>query len=62
MATEEEVPLIDRTITVRKPNGELAEINRFDFNLAMCCDRGGDRYVQLIDKSWIKANRLTRVA
>lgn len=49
-----EVALIDRTYTVRKPDGELAEVNVFDMNLRVICDA----YVQLADGVWIKARSL----
>jgi hypothetical protein len=54
-----DIPPIERVYDVRLPNGDLAQINRFDLNLALAV--GGDHYVQLTDTSWIKANRLTIV-
>lgn len=53
------VAMIDRTHRVRRQDGTVTEVNRFDFNLAMCC--GGERYVQCVDSSWIQAKRLTLI-
>ena len=46
--------LIDRTYTVRLPNGKKAKVNRFDYNLKYTTDS----YVQLTDGSWNKARSL----
>lgn len=64
-----EVALIDRTCRVRKPNGEVVEVNRFDWNLNICCARGalalGEprpvHYIQCSDNSWMRMDRLTLV-
>lgn len=50
------VPLVERTYKVIKPNGEVTEVNRFDFNLAYCVAR--DRYIQCMDTSWIRVRNL----
>lgn len=51
------VSLIDRTYKVKKPNGEIVEVNRFDMNLTMCAKPKS--WIQCSDTSWIPANRLT---
>ena len=51
------IPLIDRTYKVKRPNGDVAEVNRFDFNLAYCADR--DTYIQCTDTGWIRIRNLT---
>ncbi len=51
------IPLIDRTYKVRKPNGEITQVNRFDMNLTMCAKP--ESWIQCSDNSWISANRLT---
>jgi len=48
---------IDRTYNVTLPNGSADRVNIFDMNLAMCC--GGESYIQLESKAWIKAKALT---
>lgn len=57
MAAEE---IIRATYKVRKPNGEVVEVNRFDLNLAYCGDR--NRYIQCSDTSWVRVSDLTIVA
>ena len=51
------VPTIQQTALVKRPNGEVVEINRFDFNIAFAA--GTDRYVQCEDQSWIRVGNLT---
>lgn len=51
------IPLIDRTYKVCKPNGEITEVNRFDMNLTLCVSP--ESWIQCTDKSWLSANRLT---
>lgn len=50
------VPLVQRTYKVAKPNGEVSEVNRFDFNLA--CSVAPNDYIQCSDTSWIRARYL----
>ena len=50
------VALVDRTYRVHKPNGEITEVNRFDFNLA---DKS--QYIQCSDTSWGRVSNLTIV-
>ena len=49
--------LINRTYRVRKPNGEIVEVNRFDFNLAACADP--TQYIQCSDTGWMRVDHLT---
>lgn len=61
--TEQEkqnIPLIERTYKVAKPNGEIVEVNRFDMNLTMSAKPKS--WIQCSDTSWIPANRLTIIA
>lgn len=53
------VPMIERTVAVRIPNGKIRRVNRFDYNLAACVK--SDRYIQLTDTSWIRASLLQHV-
>lgn len=65
----EEVALIDRTWRVRKPNGEIVEVNRFDWNINTCCvaaarvlsEPSPTHYIQCSDSSWMRMDRLTLV-
>ena len=50
------ISLIDRTYKVRKPNGEVTEVNRFDMNLTLCAKP--EAWIQCKDSSWLSANRL----
>ncbi|KKL92476.1 hypothetical protein LCGC14_1884310 [marine sediment metagenome] len=54
------VPLILRTVRVRLPNGEVHEVNRFDFNL-MTAAKATDYYIQLSNLAWIRFGNLTFV-
>ncbi len=51
------VPMIELTYKVTKPNGEITEVNRFDFNLAWCVDKA--HYIQCADTSWVRVGLLT---
>ena len=51
-----DIPPIDRTYQVRKPNGEVTEVNRFDMNLTLCAKL--ESWIQCKDNSWLSANRL----
>ncbi|KKK87958.1 hypothetical protein LCGC14_2748030 [marine sediment metagenome] len=54
------VPLILRTVRVRTPNGEVHEVNRFDYNL-MAAAKATDYHIQLSDLAWIRFGNLTFV-
>lgn len=54
------VVLIDRTYKVRKPNGEVTEVNRFDMNLTLCANP--QSWIQCKDTSWIPACNLEVLA
>ena len=54
------VPLILRTVRVRIPNGEVHEVNRFDYNL-MATAKADDMHIQLSDLGWIRFGNLTFV-
>jgi hypothetical protein len=45
---------------VRKPNGEIVQVDRLAFNLAVCV--APTSYVQCSDASWIRADKLTPVS
>jgi hypothetical protein len=51
------VPLIERTYKARTLTGRTVEVNRFDYNLAQTA-KAFDAYIQLIDTSWIRLDRL----
>jgi len=53
------IPPIERTYKVRKPNGEIVQVNRFDFNLAHCADKTS--YIQCSDRGWMRVDNLTIV-
>ena len=55
--TEPDDSLIGREHLVRKPNGEIVRVNRFDFNLAWCADKNA--YIQCSDKGWLRVGNLT---
>jgi hypothetical protein len=57
---KQNIPLVERTYKVRKPNGEIVEVNRFGMNLTMCAQP--DRYIQCSDTSWLQAKRLEIIA
>jgi hypothetical protein len=48
--------LIEREYQVRKPNGEIVRVNRFDFNLASCADK--DCFIQCSDLGWMRVGNL----
>ena len=50
---------ITDTYKVRKPNGEITEVNVFDYNLAYCAK--DNPYVQCSDTSWLRVRALTIV-
>ena len=54
------VPIILRTYNVRLPNGEIRQVNRFDFNL-MAMAKAVDRHIQVSDLGWIRFGNLTLV-
>ena len=54
------IPLIDRTYKVRRPNGEVTEVNRFDMNLTLCTKP--ESWIECNDNVWIQANRLKIIA
>ena len=58
------VPLIERTYRARLPNGEVANVNCFDFNMCRFADMDGeyDRYIQLMNGVWIRHRLLTVLA
>jgi len=43
-------PAIERTYLAQKPNGEMVEVNIFDYNLGFCANP--KRYIQCSDTSW----------
>ena len=49
-----ETSSIDKTKKAMLPNGKIKRVNIFDYNLTFWADG----YVQLTDKSWIKARDL----
>jgi hypothetical protein len=51
------IPIIEWTYKVRKPNGEVTEVNRFSYNLASCVDK--TQYIQCADQGWIRLDKLT---
>ncbi len=51
------IPLVERTYKVRLPNGQITEVNRFDYNLAYCADR--NTYIQCSNTGWIRVCNLT---
>jgi hypothetical protein len=59
MPVPEYPALIDREYHVRRPNGVVVRVNRFDFNLAWCADR--TTYIQCSDFGWSKVATLTIV-
>jgi hypothetical protein len=52
----QDIPVIERTLLVRYPNGRMTAVNRFDYNLAICT--GGDKFIQCVDTGHIQAKRL----
>jgi len=50
---------ITDTYKVRKPNGEIVEVNVLDFNLAYCVK--DNPYVRCSDTSWLRVRALTIV-
>lgn len=56
------VPLIERTYRVKKPNGEIVTVNRFDLNLARCVEHLKKTYIQCSDTTWINSANLKIIA
>ena len=51
--------LIEKEYHVRRPNGEIVCVNRFDFNLLWCADK--ERYIQCSDMGWSNVKTLAIV-
>ena len=49
--------LIQAEYQVRRPNGTIVRVNRFDFNLLWA--GGKERYIQCSDMGWSKVGTLT---
>lgn len=54
--TKIELPSIAHTYRIRRPNGEITEINCFDYNLAYVA--GKNSYVQCVDSGFNRVNDL----